>query len=165
MRQKATVIETRGDIAVVRVLRSSMCEGCANRADGKACACSALLGGAKEMKVEAQNCLAAHPGDDVEIETESSAVLGYAALVFLLPVVGALAFYLIAAELSVQSHVPWIAALIGFVLAFLPALFLDRIHRNNAPRIRIVSVICHGEVKDDEEDEDDEDDDDIEEME
>ena len=144
MRQKATVIETLdGGTARVRVLRSSMCEGCENRSDGKSCACSALLGGAKEMIVEVQNSLTARAGDDVEIETETSAVLGYAAVVFLLPIVGALVFYCIAGMLFVSSEAVWIAALIGFILSFLPAVLLDRINRNKQPRIRIVSVCRH----------------------
>lgn len=144
MRQKATVIETLdGGTARVRVLRSSMCEGCANRSDGKSCACSALLGGTREMIAEAQNDLSARPGDDVEIETETSAVLGYAAVVFLLPVVGALVFYWLGSVLFAAPEAAWIAALIGFVLSFLPAVFLDRINRKKTPRIRIVSVCRH----------------------
>ena len=130
MRQKATVIEPLdGGTARVRVLRSSMCEGCENRSEGKSCACSALLGGAKEMIVEVQNDLEARAGDDVEIETETSAVLGYAAIVFLLPIVGALAFYCLASLLFAAPASAWIAALIGFILSFLPAVLLDRVHR------------------------------------
>ncbi len=141
MRQKATVIETlENETARVRVLRSSMCEGCEKRADGKACACSLLLGGAKEMIVTVQNGLSACTGDDVEIESETSAVLGYAAIVFLLPIVGALAFYCIADVLFDTPQAEWIAALVGFVLAFMPAVLLDRINRKKQPKIRIVSV-------------------------
>lgn len=144
MRQKATVVETLDTgTARVRVLRSSMCEGCENRSAGKSCACSALLGNAKEMIVEVQNGLSACVGDDVEIETETSAVLGYAAVVFLLPIVGALLFYGLAAVLFVAPKAAWIAALIGFALSFLPAVLLDRINRKKQPRIRIVSVRRH----------------------
>ncbi len=144
MRQKATVIETLdGGNARVRVLRSSMCEGCENRSDGKSCACSALLGSAKEMIVEVQNELSARAGDDVEIETETSAVLGYAAIVFLLPIVGALAFYGLGRFLFESPEAAWIGALIGFVLSFLPAVLLDRINRKKQSRIRIVSVRRH----------------------
>lgn len=144
MRQKATVIETMdGGTARVRVLRSSMCEGCENRSDSKSCACSALLGSAKEMIVEVQNGLMASAGDDVEIETETSAVLGYAAIVFLLPIIGALSLYGLACVLFSAPEAAWIAALIGFVLSFLPAVLLDRINRKKQPRIRIVSVRRH----------------------
>ena len=144
MRQKATVIEVSDDgTALVRVLRSSMCEGCENRSNEKPCACSLLLGGAKEMTVTVRNDLSARAGDDVEIESESSAVLGYAAIVFLLPVVGALVFYMLADHLLAAPEAAWIAAFSGFILSFLPAFFLDRIHRKKKPRIRIISVRRH----------------------
>lgn len=144
MRQKATVIEILNDgTARVRVLRSSMCEGCENRSDGKACACSLLLGGAKEMVVTAQNGLSARVGEDVEIESETTAVLGYAAVVFLLPIIGALAFYVLAGTLFDAPGAEWIAAGIGFILSFLPAVLLDRINRKKQPKIRIVSVRRH----------------------
>lgn len=146
MRQKATVIELKGEdgeLARVRVLRSAMCEGCENRSDGKACACSVMLGTAREMIVDAQNPLSATVGDDVEIETETDAVLTYAALVFLLPIAGALLFYLITSRLFSSDGAAWIAALIGFALSFLPAFFIDRAKRKKLPDIRIVSVVRH----------------------
>ena len=146
MRQKATVIELKGEdgeIARVRVLRSAMCEGCENRSDGKACACSVMLGTAREMIVDAQNPLSAAVGDDVEIETETDAVLKYAAIVFLLPIAGALVFYLIASRIFAKDGAAWSAALIGFALSFLPAVFMDRVKRKKLPDVRIVSVFRH----------------------
>ncbi len=144
MRQKATVVEWKdntGNIARVRVLRSAMCDGCEKRAEGKSCACSAMLGSAREMLVDAQNPLSAAVGDEVEIETETDAVLTYAAAVFLLPLFGATLLYFIAARLSFSEGSCLIAALIGLVLAFLPAFFMDRAKRKKLPDVRIVSVI------------------------
>lgn len=146
MRQKATVIEWKdetGEIARVRVLRSAMCEGCEARADGKSCACSAMVGASREMIVDVQNPLGAAVGYDVEIETETTAVLGSAALVFLLPLGGALLFYLIGTRLFSGDGAAWLSALVGLFLFFLPALFYDRVKRKKLPDIRIVSVIRH----------------------
>ncbi len=146
MRQKATVVELKGnagEIARVRVLRSAMCEGCEHRADGKSCACSAMLGAAKEMLVDVQNPLHADVSDDVEIETDTGAVLLYAAIVFLFPLAGAFLFYLIGSRLFHLTEGAWLCALGGFALAFLPAFFIDRIKRKKLPDIRIVSVQRH----------------------
>ncbi len=143
MRQKATVIETTGDsceIARVRVLRSSMCEGCENRSNGKSCACSLMLGSAREMIAEADNSIGAQIGDDVEIETDSETVLGYAALVFLLPIFGALLFYFVGQRFFSFPYASVVCTSVGFVISFLPAFIVDRNNRKKAPRIRIVSV-------------------------
>lgn len=141
MRQKASVIEVTGEIARVRVLRSAMCEGCEARSDGKSCACSAMLGAAREMIVDVQNPLGATVGDDVEIETDTGSVLGYASLVFLLPLGGAFLGYLLASRIFQTDGAAWIGALIGLVFFFLPAFFYDRAKRKKLPDIRIVSVL------------------------
>ncbi len=143
MRQKGTVTEVFDDTgtARVRVYRSAMCDGCENRAEGKTCACSLMVAKAKEMTVDAVNPLFAKPGDAVEIETETGTVLSYAAVVFLLPIVGAALFYLLGERLFPGSAVPWAFALAGFVLSFLPAVFLDRANRKRTPRVRIVSLL------------------------
>ncbi len=143
MRQKASVIEVKDSLARVRVLRSAMCEGCENRSEGKSCACSVMLGAAREMIVDVQNPLGARVGDDVEIETETGSVLGYAALVFLLPLGGALLFYLVGARLFSSDGAAWLCALIGLAISFLPAFLFDRAKRKKLPDIRIVSVMRH----------------------
>lgn len=147
MRQKGTVTEVFPDrgIARIRVLRSAMCDGCENRADGKNCACSLMVAKAKEMTVDAANPLFAKPGDSVEIETETGTVLSYAAVVFLLPILGAVLFYQLGAQLFFASDWPWAFALAGFVLSFLPAVFLDRANRKRAPRVRIVNLLNRAE--------------------
>ena len=143
MRQKGTVTDVFEDtgVARVRVLRSAMCDGCENRADGKSCACSLMVSKAKEMTVDAVNPLFASPSDEVEIETESGTVLSYAAVVFLLPILGAALFYFLGERLFPASDFSWAFALVGFVLSFLPAVFVDRVNRKRTPRIRIVSLL------------------------
>lgn len=143
MRQKAVVLDTEQNIATIRVLRSSMCEGCAQRGSHASCACGELLGANRVMTAKALNEIGAQPGDDVEIETESSVVLGYAALVFLLPVAAFFLLYALADSLSASEYVPWIVAAAGFLCSFLPAILVDRKKHGKAPQIRIVSRIVH----------------------
>jgi len=141
MRQKAVVLETKGNTARVKVLRSTMCEGCEKRGNGSSCACGALVGANRVMICEADNPLCANPGDAVEVETDSSVVLGYAALVFVLPIVVFFLAYT-AADMFTQSvYIPWIAGGLGFVLSFIPILITDRIRSRKSPQIRIISVL------------------------
>ena len=139
MRQKAIVLEANQNIARIKVFRSAMCDGCAKRGDGSSCACGALVGANRVMYAEASNELGAKPGDAVEIETDTSVVLGYAALVFLLPVVVFFLAYSAADYFSEDSVLPWIVGGGSFLLSFIPVLIADRLRRNKTPQIRIVA--------------------------
>ncbi|MBQ4044510.1 MAG: SoxR reducing system RseC family protein [Clostridia bacterium] len=141
MRQKAIVLQTYGNRAKVRVLRSSMCEGCSKKEDGGSCACGALLGANRVMDAEAENAVRAEIGDAVEIETESSVVLGYAALVFLLPVLLFFFGYTAAQGCSELTYIPWIVGAGCFLLSFIPVLMLEKHKRKTVPQIRIVSIL------------------------
>lgn len=148
MRQKAVIMETYGERAKIKVLRSSMCEGCSKKEGGGSCACGELLGANRVMVAEAANEVKADVGDTVEIETESSVVLGYAALVFLLPILLFFFGYAIAREWSEHIYLPWIAGGCAFLLSFIPILILEKRKQKLAPQIRIVAVLP---VKDEEE--------------
>ena len=150
MRQKALVIETNGSIAKIKVFRSTMCEGCSKHSEGKTCACGELLGANRVMIAEAANEIGAKIGDAVEVETSTSVVLGYAALVFILPV--AVFFLLYAAAEAIFSYVyaPWIAGIIGFLLAFIPVMIAEYMRRGKNPQLRIVTRL-NSENKVDEE--------------
>ena len=91
MRTQAKVIATDGKYATVQCDRTSACEGCHKMAEGGECSVCSLLGGARSMQTRAHNAVGARVGDLVEIETATPRVLGYAALVFLLPL--AVAFF------------------------------------------------------------------------
>lgn len=141
MRQKAVVLETYGERAKIKVLRSSMCEGCTKKADGHTCACGELLGANRVMIAEAENKVNAVSGDAVEIETESSVVLGYAALVFLVPVLLFFLGYSFAQACTEAEYVPWIVGLCCFFLSFIPILVLEKRKQKMTPQIRIVTVL------------------------
>jgi sigma-E factor negative regulatory protein RseC len=141
MRQKAVVLETSGNRAKIKVLRSSMCEGCSKKDGGGSCACGELLGANRIMITEAENSLQAVPGDAVEIETESSVVLGYAAIVFLLPVVMFFVGYALASSWTEILWMPWLIGGGCFLLSFVPVLILEKQKRKIAPQIQIVAVL------------------------
>ncbi len=143
MEQIGIVKETRKGTAVVEVLRTAMCEGCARQKESGSCVCGELLGAARTMTADAANDVDAAVGDRVRLETASSVVLGYAALVFLLPVAAALLFYYTAALFSPPAAVPWIAAAAGFLLSFAAVFLIDRAKRKNGPQIRIAEILEH----------------------
>ena len=87
MRIKAKVISVDGSYATVQCDRRSACDGCHKNADGSDCSVCTLMGGNRSVQSRAHNACCARPGDIVEVETASSRVLAYAAIVFLLPIV------------------------------------------------------------------------------
>ena len=139
MRQKAVVLETNGSIAKIKVFRSTMCEGCSKHTEGKTCACGELLGANRVMIAEASNEIGAQTGEAVEIETSTSVVLGYAALVFVLPIAAFFILYSVAEALSSDVYAPWIAGGSGFLLAFVPVMIAERMRRGKKPQLRIAA--------------------------
>ncbi len=110
MRQKATVKELKGNTALLAVRRQSICEGC-HRESGCS-SCSQVL----EIAVE-NRCLA-EVGDIVEVETGSGAVIGTAALVFLLPLGMAFGAYFLAGLITRVGLYRYLAALLAMALTY-----------------------------------------------
>ena len=133
MKQKAIIKETfENGKATVTVLRASACSACSAR---HAC------GSAKKAESTVNNKIGAQVGDTVEIEAPSQSVIGYSALVFLAPVLLAIALYL---PLSVLGETYGIlGATAGFVLPFVIAFFISKA---NAEKVRpTVTAILTGE--------------------
>ena len=135
MTQKAKVISTDGKYAVVRVSRKTICEGCHNT-DSSCSACFAF--GDKNAECRAVNLCGAKVGDTVTVRTESSRIIGYAALVFIAPIVIALIAYAVSEAAGSAYPTAW--ALGGFLVPFgLFCLLLDR-KIKRSPDTEIVSV-------------------------
>ncbi|MBR6708249.1 MAG: SoxR reducing system RseC family protein [Clostridia bacterium] len=118
METKAIVIAVDGEYATVRADRKSACDGChKNKADG-GCAMCTILGDKKALDSRAKNTVGAKPGDVVLLESESKKVLGYAALVFLMPIALGLLFYLFSRMITDQTALQYIFMLIGFAGSF-----------------------------------------------
>jgi sigma-E factor negative regulatory protein RseC len=96
MRTEATVVEIRGNRAIVTTERLSACEGCHKATEGEGCSVCTLMGGNRTVSAEAENPLGARVGDRVMIESRTGRMLWYAALVFLVPIVLAIVGYLLA---------------------------------------------------------------------
>ena len=147
MRQRAVVIKTEGKFAEIEVSRASMCDGCQkNGGCEHHCELSGLIAGSgKTMKTTAQNRIGAAPGDIVEVETASARVLGYAALVFVMPILVCAAFYFLADALFRNETYALIAAAAGFVLSFFGISLVDHSKKKSAPDIVIVDIVSRAE--------------------
>lgn len=142
MRQRAVVLKTDNGIAEIEVSRATMCDGCQKNGDcGHSCELSGIISGGKKMTTNAVNKIGARVGDTVEVETESKKVLGYAALVFAVPIFVCAFFYFLADVIFDTEAVSLAAAGIGFVLSFVGLSLFDRVKKKAPPDIVIVSVL------------------------
>ncbi len=78
--EEGTVKRTMGSKAWVVTQRSTMCDGC-----GSHDACK-VLGGGKEMEVEALNTAQARPGDQVLLTIEGQSLVKVSFLVYMFPI-------------------------------------------------------------------------------
>ncbi len=147
METKAIVISADGDFAIVETDRKSACDGCHKQQDGQGCAMCALMGDRTKLQSRAHNPLGARAGDTVLVETASARVLGYGALVFLLPLGMALIGYLLGGLLPFGTVGQGAAALGGFAAAF---VFLWLYSRRVIARrcdVTIVRILPHDEER------------------
>lgn len=125
MQRTAVVVNDLGEnIKEIEVSRETACEGCSQQGSCHACI---MLGDSKKnraMRTKAFDPLGAQVGDRVEVETESSTVIKYAAEVFLLPIILGAVGYLLGESLgakiseSIGKFLPLICSLVGFAAAF-----------------------------------------------
>ncbi|MBR5446559.1 MAG: SoxR reducing system RseC family protein [Clostridia bacterium] len=147
MKQKAIVRAAEGRYATVEVSRSAMCDGCVKQdCAGHTCAAGALLGSSKTMTAKAKNPLGASVGDTVWVESADKTVLGYAALVFLMPVVVCFLLYAAAEALFTTLWIPYAAAAFGFIASFAVIGFVEKKKKNAEPDI-IITDIVYGETE------------------
>lgn len=118
MKTVATVIELMGTKALVETERTSACEGCHKMAEGNGCSVCSLMGSGRKLRSVAENPVSAKVGDRVIVETETSRVLFYAALVFILPILLAVGGWFFAGIFSRELLWHSVGAAIGFVLTF-----------------------------------------------
>lgn len=141
MRTEATVIAVEERTATIRINRKSACDGCHKATDGKGCSVCGLLGADNEFTSKAKNEIGAQIGDRVVVETESSRVLFYAVLVFLLPLIVALSCWAISTIFTKQMHWQFLSAVVGFVGTFIGVWCYSERLKKNKYDIVIVSVL------------------------
>lgn len=118
METKATVIATEGKFAIVETKRKSACDGCHKQKEGASCAMCTLMGDKAELRTHANNPIGARVGDEVMIESPSGRILAYGALVFLLPLLLGLLFYLLFSLVSTSEPLRLCGALLAFGVSY-----------------------------------------------
>lgn len=141
MQTKATVIQTQGERAIVEVERQAACDGCHKNKDGGGCSICSLTGASKKFEATALNRVGAKVGDRVTVTTETGKVLGYAALVFMLPLLVGLAFYFLAVLFTEREIWQYVALVFGFALSLLFVwLYARRVSKTRCD-VEIVEIL------------------------
>ncbi|HOA85333.1 MAG: SoxR reducing system RseC family protein [Clostridiales bacterium] len=110
------VVSVSGGFAMVEVDRKSACEGCSKSKEG--CVVCSLGGGGSSITLRVRNSAGASTGDIVAIDTDTRRVLGYAWLVFLMPLLVAAGGYWLGTSLFGGETGGFILAAAGIVLSF-----------------------------------------------
>ena len=141
MNTVAIVKETNGKYAIVETERKSACDGCHKNENGEGCAMCKVFGGSAKVTARARNIVGAAVGDKVEIESSSSRMLAYAAIVFILPVIVAIASYFIGMQFSLGEGPSGLLAIGAFILAFCIVAVASKIFFAKRCDINIVKII------------------------
>ena len=136
MRQTAQVIRsTTPGFAEVKVRRVSACASA--HACGSCDHCSMM----ENAPVVAENPEGAESGDTVIVESATSSVLGAAVLLYIVPFLLFISFYLLGGGLGWSEGAAIALGGVGFVLGLLSAMALDRWRKNHRPvQFKIVSI-------------------------
>ncbi|MFQ5906289.1 MAG: SoxR reducing system RseC family protein [bacterium] len=140
MKETGMVVSAEGGTARVQFVPTDACEHC-----GAKGFCHPSPG---KMVAEVVNELEARPGDEVTIETEASASVLAAGLVFLVPIAGLIGGYLVARWFLDSEGAGAIGGILLMVLLVAVLAYLDRrVFRPKRFMPRITSVV-RKEVKD-----------------
>ena len=142
MRTKAKVISLNGELAVVETQRVSACEGCHKAEEGNGCSVCTLMGASdRALQAKAINRAGARVGDVVWIESATSRMMLYAALVFLLPLFMAVVGFGVAFAVTENSTWHLLGGAMGFVLSFIVVFLYSRLVGKTRCDIEITEVI------------------------
>ena len=143
MKKTAEIVSIRGNIVRVKVERSSMCDGCAVKAQNGKCSCShaSLLGEAKLFFADAVCDIPVSIGDKVIIETADSKVLRNAVLVFILPIVFFIAANSLTLHFTDREAVSFASAAAAFLLSFVVIGIAEKKKKDKLPDITVTEVV------------------------
>ena len=142
MRQIGIVKSLQGNRATISVSRKTACEGCAAKSGEGGCSGCMTLATNHELVTAADNTLGAKVGDRVIVETDSNIVIGYAAAVFLLPLLFGVAGYF--AGRLISTLAAYIVSAVGFAAAFVFLYFGLNKRAEKRCDVRIVQIIQSG---------------------
>lgn len=111
MKTKGTVLKIEGEFAIVGVKRHTACDTC--RAE-----CGGHCDKASTVETKVRNTKGAKVGDEVELYSKTSAVMGASLLVFVLPLVMALIGYAVPRLLSIGNTISAMVSLLFFLMTF-----------------------------------------------
>lgn len=145
MKKIAEIVNLKGNIAEIKVERSSMCDGCSVKQNNGKCSCShaSLLGEAKSFVSKAVCYIPVNIGDKVIIETADSNVFRNALLVFIFPVAVFLATYSVVFNFTSKESIALVSSAIAFLLSFALIGVVEKIKKKKLPDITVVEVISN----------------------
>jgi len=108
MEEKGRVVKVENGVAKVEMERTSSCARCG----------ICLQGSGEKMILYAKDSLGVHPGDEVLVSMESKEVLKAAFLIYLFPLIGLIAGYLIGRTIFGTENVGILFAGFGFFGVF-----------------------------------------------
>jgi len=141
MQTTATVLQTNKNTAIVEVERQTACDGCHKNKDGSGCSICSLTGASKKFEATALNEIGAKVGDKVTVTTKTERVLGYASLVFLLPLVVGVAFYFLSALITTEEIWQYVSLIFGFLISFFFVWLYARGVANKRCDVEIVEIL------------------------
>ncbi len=144
MRSEGIVISTDGKYAVVATERRAACEGCHRRGENGECSVCSLLGGESRLDTRAFNRAGARVGDTVELESSSGRMLGYAALVFLMPCILGILAYVAALGLTQSEALRSLAAVGGFAFGIICVALYSKFAAGERVDVVISAVLKSG---------------------
>ena len=109
------VTEVSEGTAKVSVLRKEACASCSGRY---------FCGSSKKTETKVSDPIGVKVGDTVEVEARSGAMLGYAALLFVAPIILAAVLYFALERIGGVWAV--VGAIVGFILPYLVALVIEK---------------------------------------
>ena len=136
----AKVIKIEGNTALVEVQRKSACEGCHKMTSGGGCGVCSLLGSDRHFTAKADNRIGARVGDRVEVQSATSRVLLYSALVFLLPIVIGILLYVVSGYLFETELYRYLMLAAGFLVCFLGIWLYSKKVISKRCDVEIVSI-------------------------
>lgn len=147
---EALVISAGGSTAFVEVRRKAACDGCHKNKDGGGCSICNLTGGDAKLSLKVRNPLGAEPGQRVRIETDSRRVLGYAWLVFLLPLLAAALGWWLGSRFGCSEAWGAGGAAVGMALSFVGVGIYSAIFVSRRCDAEIVEILDDGNATGDE---------------
>ncbi|MGD2186017.1 MAG: SoxR reducing system RseC family protein [Desulfobacterales bacterium] len=139
--EQGVVLRTDAEIAWVKTIRSSACEGCTAKGSCR------TMGGGQEMEVKALNPAGARVGDRIVLSFETRSLLKATFLIYMFPIIALIAGAALGQTLAsvMLFNSSALSALLGFAF-FFTALYMmkkraNKMAKQNAYQPKITKII------------------------